>query len=58
MLASYYINPKITKIKVAEWGTPKKQKQKQKNKKIKNYFIQQGGKTSKQQKNDRRTEKN
>ncbi len=22
--ASYYINPKIMKIKVAEWGTPKK----------------------------------
>ncbi len=24
--ASYYITPKITKIKVAEWGTPKKYK--------------------------------
>jgi hypothetical protein len=22
--ASYYINPKLMKIKVAEWGTPKK----------------------------------
>jgi hypothetical protein len=22
--ANYYINPKITKIKIAEWGTPKK----------------------------------
>jgi hypothetical protein len=24
--ASYYITPKITKIKIAEWGTPKKYK--------------------------------
>jgi hypothetical protein len=28
--ASYYINPKITKIKVAEWGTPKKYLKKKK----------------------------
>jgi hypothetical protein len=28
--ASYYINPKITKIKVAKWGTPKKSLKKKK----------------------------
>jgi hypothetical protein len=33
--ASYYITPKITKIKVAEWGTPKKYLKKKKKKKKK-----------------------
>jgi hypothetical protein len=28
--SSYYINPKIMKIKVAEWGTPKKYLKKKK----------------------------
>jgi hypothetical protein len=31
--ASYYINPKIMKIKVAEWGTQKKYLKKKKKKK-------------------------
>jgi hypothetical protein len=33
--ASYYINPKIMKIKVAKWGTPKKYLKKN------NYYLRQ-----------------